>query len=195
MLFGHSWGAYAVGSVLNIHKEIEAAVMVAGFDKSTELFKKEGEAIAGGAINLFMPYVSLYERIKFGHYATDSALWGFKNSDANILIIQSENDSMVPPELGYDKFYAAYSNSPRFQFIYFEDLREHDDVYCSDSAREYLDELNANYASHVEKNGGEYNAEIKAEFMSQYLDKAQAFELDIDLMHEILVFFDVSRMT
>ena len=36
VLFGHSWGGYSVGNVLNCHPDVKAAVLVAGFDRSTD---------------------------------------------------------------------------------------------------------------------------------------------------------------
>ena len=38
VLFGHSWGGYSVGNVLNCQPDVKAAVLAAGFDRSTELF-------------------------------------------------------------------------------------------------------------------------------------------------------------
>ncbi|MBD5106291.1 MAG: hypothetical protein HDT41_04860 [Lachnospiraceae bacterium] len=37
----------------------KAAVLVAGFDRSTDLFEQQGESMNGSGIKLFMPYVSL----------------------------------------------------------------------------------------------------------------------------------------
>lgn len=87
VLFGHSWGGYSVGNVLNCHPDVKAAVLVAGFDRSTDLFEQQGESMVGSGIKLFMPYVSLYERVKFGKYAAYSAIDGFANSDAGIMVI------------------------------------------------------------------------------------------------------------
>ena len=43
VLFGHSWGAYSAGSVLNRHTDVKAAVLAAGFDRSTDLFEQQGD--------------------------------------------------------------------------------------------------------------------------------------------------------
>lgn len=189
VLFGHSWGGYSVGSVLNCHPDVEAAVLVAGFDKSTDLFEQQGAEMIGGGIKLFMPYVSLYERFKFGEYADYSAVDGFNNTDADIMVIQSKDDTTVLPENGYDKFFEAYADDPRFTFIEYED-RGHSYIYYSQAAKSYREQLNEDYTAYVEENGGEYNAEINAEFMEKYLDKSKCYEFDYELMGRILELYD-----
>lgn len=189
VLFGHSWGGYSAGSVLNCHEDVKAAVLVAGFDYSADLFKQQGEAIIGSGINLFMPYISLYERLKFGKYAAYTAVDGFANSDAGIMVIHSKDDTTVLPKNGYDKFHKIYGNSSRFKFIEYED-RGHNDVYYSEASRHYKEQLNKEYTAYVEANGGKYNAKIKAEFMKKNRDKSKCCEFDYDLMRRILEFYN-----
>lgn len=189
VLFGHSWGGYSVGNVLNCHPDVKAAVLVAGFDRSTDLFEQQGESMIGFGIQLFMPYVSLYERLKFGKYATFSAIDGFAESNAGIMVLHSKDDTSVLPENGYDKFYDVYGDNSRFSFIEYED-RGHGYIYYSEDARNYRDQLNKDYTAYVEANGGEYSAEIKAAFMEKNLDKSKCYEFDYDLMEQILEFYD-----
>lgn len=189
VLFGHSWGGYSVGNVLNCHADVKAAVLVAGFDRSTDLFEQQGEAMIGSCIKLFMPYVSLYERLKFGKYAAYNAIDGFANSNAGIMVIHSKDDTTVLPENGYEKFYDMYGDSSRFCFVEYEN-RAHNYIYYSDAAQRYREQLNKDYTAYVEANGGEYNAETKAKFMEKNLDKSKCYEFDYDLMQQILEFCD-----
>lgn len=189
LLFGHSWGGYSVGSVLNCHADVKAAVLVAGFDRSTDLFEQQGESMIGCGIKLFMPYVSLYERLKFGKYATYSVMDGFANSNAGIMVLHSKDDTTVLPQNGYEKFYDKYSKSSRFHFIEYKD-RGHNSVYYSEAAQQYKEQLNKDYKAYVEKNGGEYNVKVKSEFMKKNLDKSKCYEFDYDLMQQILEFYN-----
>ena len=189
VLFGHSWGGYSVGNVLNCHPDVKAAVLVAGFDRSTDLFEQQGESMVGFGIKLFMPYVSLYERLKFGKYAAYSAIDGFGNSKAGIMVIHSKDDTTVLPENGYDKFYDMYGDNSRFLFIEYDD-RGHNYIYYSEAAKDYRDQLNKEYSAYVEANGGQYNSEIKADFMEKNLDKSKCYEFDHDLMERILEFYN-----
>lgn len=119
-LFGHSWGAYSVGSVLNVHPEVRAVVMEAGFNASMDMIEQEGRLIAEDYVKLLLPYVRVYEWIKYGKYAGFSALEGFENSDAGVMILHGGLDRTVLAENGYDKFYEAYGDSDRFEFLWFE---------------------------------------------------------------------------
>lgn len=189
VLYGHSWGGYSVGNVLNYHPDVSAVVIVAGFNRSGDLFEHYGEAEIGLGIQLFMPYVSIYERLKFGNYAACSAIDGFADSDAGIMVLHSKDDTEVPPEYGYDVFYDRYGDDSRFCFIEYED-RGHSYICYSEAARNYREQLYEEYGDYVEANGGEYNDDIKAEFMEGRLDKSKCYEFDYDLMQRILEFCD-----
>ncbi|MBR7116975.1 MAG: alpha/beta fold hydrolase [Clostridia bacterium] len=190
-LFGHSWGGYSACNVLNMHPEIKAAVIVAGFNESEDLLEYQGQQIAGAAAQILMPYLKLYEHIKFGKEYTDiSALQGLDKTEAGIMIVHSKDDATVPAKYGYEKFYEAFGNSDRFEFVLYED-RGHDYLFYSEAAWAYREQLNADYKSYVEDNGREYSAETKEEFMNWYLDKKQCFEPDPILMERIVNMFNV----
>lgn len=189
MLFGHSWGGYSAGNVLNCHPDVKAAVIVAGFDNSASLFEQQGEAIAGPVIKLFMPYISLYERLKFGKYATYSAIDGFANSNAGIMVLHSKDDSTVLSKNGYEKFYNIYKDNSRFNFIEYKD-RGHEYIYYTEEAHRYKEQLNKDYTGYLKKNNLQDNIDIKAEFMEKNLDKSKCYELDYNLMQKILEFYD-----
>ncbi len=190
VLFGHSWGGYAVGNVLNMRSDIKSAVIVAGFNKSEDLLEYQGELMAGKGAKIFTPYMALYERIKFGKkYTAISAIEGLAETDAGIMIVHSKDDTTVPIRYGYDKFYKEFGSSDRFEFVLYED-KGHDYLFYSEAAWAYREQLNKDYKSYVEDNGRNYCAEVKEEFMNKYLDKKQCFEPDPILMERILKMFD-----
>lgn len=190
VLFGHSWGAYSTASVLALCPEIDAAIVVAGFNESEDLILYQGEKYAGGVASLTAPYVTLYEQLKFTKkYADLSATESMALTDAGVMIVHSTDDATVPAEYGYDTFYAEFADDERFEFVRFED-RGHSNMFYSDAAREYRRELEADYAEYVESNGLKYNDETKAEFMSANINKSLYFELDGDLTAQMLAFYD-----
>ena len=189
-LFGHSWGGYAVGNVLNLHPEVKAAVIVAGFNESEDMIAYHGEDKAGKGSLIMMPYLRLYEQIKFGKtYAQTSAVEGMGKTEADILIVHSRDDATVPVRYGYDKFYEAYGNDTRFDFILHEN-RGHQYPLYSDAAFAYRERLNQEYLSYIETTGKEDNEENKNEFMYANLDKKQCFEPDPMLLDRMLALFD-----
>ena len=130
-LFGHSWGGYSVTSVLNEHPEVTAVCSVAGFNESSDLLCAQGRDMIGPVIYFLLPYMDLYEYIKFGDYATQTGMGGLAKTDAKILILHSSDDTTVPIEYGYDIYYEKYQNDPDFKFIKFSD-KGHNKILSSE---------------------------------------------------------------
>ena len=192
VLLGHSWGAYSAASVLEMQPSVKAAVIISGFNESEDLLLYESRKYAWIFADISLPYLSLYERLKFGsEYADASALSGIENSDAQVLVIHSEDDVDVPIKYGYGKLYEELGESKRVEFIKYED-RGHSYIFCSEDSRASRDALNEQYSYYVSAADGEYSAEIKQEFMSKYLDKSLCFELDGELVERIIALYDES---
>lgn len=128
LLMGYSWGAMSVANVLNYHPEVVAVCSVAGWNRSLDLIKYFGERYGGDSSGLLLPYAALYERLKYGDYASSTAMDGFEGSDARIMVIHGAHDTTVPPEYGYERYYAEYSDDDRFSFVWYED-RDHAVLY------------------------------------------------------------------
>jgi hypothetical protein len=189
MLFGHSWGAYSVGSVLNIHPDIEAVVMVAGFNKSLDILREEGLRIMGDSFSVLMPYFSVLERIKFGHYSSYNCIDGFDASNAGVMIVHSLDDNMISFEDQFNMFLDTYGDKTRFEFFPYED-RGHDYVYYTDASRQYNDELHNQFEEYVNTLDAELTAEMKREYMENNINRARLFDLDTELMDSIVSFYD-----
>ena len=189
MLFGHSWGAYSAGAVLNLHPDIKAVVMVAGTNKSADIIEEAGEKMVGGAIKIIMPFISIIEKLKFGEYSSYSCTDGFNASEAGVMIIYSTDDETVSYENNSKIFRELYQNDPRFVFVGYEN-RGHDYVYYSDASKEYRAEYNRKFADYAASTGAEINADLKLKFMEENGDKSKLFELDKELMDKITAFYD-----
>jgi len=188
-LFGHSWGAYSVGAVLSLHPDVDAAVMVAGFNASEDMLLQYSEKYVGPAAHLLIPTVKLYEQMKFGDYSALSMLDGIEKSNAGVIVIHSMDDTTVEPKRGYEILKQKLEGNSRVKFISF-DSRGHSYLFYSDESEKARNELNKSYVSYVEERGLEYSEEVKAEFMEQYLDKSKCFAPDLELFENILSLFD-----
>ena len=187
-LLGHSWGGYSVGAVLNLHSDVAGAVLISGADTSLGLMVEDSKKIVGPLVYPEIPYLALYERLKFGEYSGYSVLDGFAACDAKIVVVHSTDDATVPVTIGYDQFYEEYAEDPRFTFVSFDD-RGHDRPYCSPAAFERTERLNEAYLEFVDEQGLEHGARTKEIFFEQYEDWVLCFELDPDLCALILQTF------
>lgn len=190
VLWGHSWGGYSVGSVLKIHPDVKAAVVVAGFNASLDMLEYEGRNIAGDAIDFILPYYKDYEKETFGEYATMSILESLDETQALVMFVHSADDEMIPIELSYDRYYEKYKDNERFTFVRFEE-RGHNYVFCSEARREYVIEYNVAAEAYVES-VGELTEEMRAAYYEEYFDKHKGYELDSELMNRMLEVYNSS---
>ncbi len=188
-LFGHSWGAYSCGAVLNLHKDVKGAVIVAGFNKSDNLLMHQAESKVGVFAKLGIPSVSFYENVKFGgEYAKLTSLDGFLKSNARVLIVHSSDDNTVPTRYGYDLFYNKLSNEERFSFLLYND-KGHTDLLYSNDAISYMNELENGYEEYLEATGKcDTEAERNA-YMSKNANKRLCFEPNPDITSKALEIF------
>ena len=191
VLFGHSWGAYSVSAVLSLHPDVKAVVSGSGFNCSIDMIEAEGRNIMGDGILVILPYLSLYESFKFGKYADYSALNGFENTDANIMVIHSSDDTVVPPQYGYDRYIEKYENDSRFTFIRFEN-HGHNGIFQSNASRGYNEQFNREFKTYVTSLDTELTAETKAEYIAAHFDKSKAYDLDVELLGKVLSFYNES---
>lgn len=173
-LFGHSWGAYSICSVLSYHPEIKAVIACSGFNSSSDMFEAEGKKMAGDGIYMMMPFVKLHERIKYGDYASSNAMDGFQATEAAIMIVHSVNDDVVPTEYGYDIYYEKYKDDPRFSFICLED-RDHNYIYDDMT---YINEFNEKFDKWLETLDYDYHAKENREKFAT--DKADYIHNNLD---------------
>lgn len=189
MLFGHSWGAYSVGSVLELHPDIKAAIMVAGFNSSADLLELEGRAVAGDAIEMVLPWLVSYEEKLFGEYSAMSCLDGFAATDAAVMLLHSSDDQEIPKDMSFDVFYAEHKDDPRFTFISYEN-RGHERVYYSDVSAAYIESFNKEFDKYIASLEGGFTPEAKAEYLTNNVDKKQLYALDHELMDRMVEFYD-----
>ncbi len=189
MLFGHSWGAYSVGNVINFHPDVEAVAMMAGFNESIDMLIYEGRVVVGSIVDVLAPYIEIYEKIKYGEYAGTSAIEGFDSTDASILIIHSEDDERIPYDAQYEMFYNKYKDSERFEFISFED-RGHGYILESDEARIYIEQFNIEFKEFTSLSGDELTEELILEYVGENFDAELYYGLDDVFMNQILDFYN-----
>ena len=174
-LFGHSWGGYCVSSVLTYHPEVKAVIECSGFCRSSDMFEFEGKRQAGDAIYAMLPFVKMYEQIKYGKYADNTALDGFAASNAKVMAVHSADDTVVPIEQGFDIYREKYENDPRFTFVRFED-HGHNNIF-EDGA--FFEEFNKGYDAW--RDALDYDISAKENYERYQKDRADYFHNNLDM--------------
>ena len=179
-LFGHSWGAYCVGAVLNVHPEVRAVAAVSGFDSTIGLYRCGFDETPQKRLlgKFLLPYFRLLEKFKFGKYADYTSMSGFAHSKAGVMVIHSRDDRNVPIGQGLDLYYAKYGHDPRFRFKRYE-YRGHMYIFYKDAACAY----DRKFVAEPSMQPTDYAKTHK-------FDKKIGYDLDQQLFGEILHFYD-----
>lgn len=168
-LFGHSMGAYAVSTVLNFVKDIKAVVACSGFNRSSEIVKQQALKYMGNAEETAI-YINNYERLRFGRYAKYTAIDGFKKTNANIMVVHSQDDSVIPITAGFGTYQKIFKNNSRFTFVKFNKTG-HGTVYYKTQGAEYAQAYVANYKKFISKKN--LTEDEKAKFAIENLDRTK----------------------
>ncbi len=188
MLFGHSWGGYAVSAVLNLHKDIKAVCEVAGFNNPKTFLHNECRKGLGAYSAIVMPYMNHYVQSKFSEYTDYTAVDGFANSTAQVVVVHAKDDDIVPFE-NAQTIIGSYDNDERFLFITPE-TGGHSNVLYSPKGIEYVEELNAALSKFAQEKGENFTAELKEKWIQRNLDRnLWADRLNYKLFDQIISVF------
>lgn len=197
VLFGHSWGGYCVSAVLTYHPEVKAIIECSGFNRSSDMFESGGKSQAGDVIYAMTPFIRIHEYFKYGKYASNTAMDGFKATDAAVMIVHSADDAVIGIEYGLDEYYEEFKDNDRFTFIRFED-RGHNEI-LNDPDDTYKEEFNSGFDIWLETLDYDYKAEEnkdrfkqdKADYINENLDQVRwSHRLDEDLFARFLNFYE-----
>lgn len=190
LLFGHSWGGYAVANILHYDYEIESIATVSGANSPMEIIIEQGRSMMGGFINIQYPYLWLYQRILFGETASLNAVDAINGSDVPVLIIHGTEDEFIAYEgSSIISRYNAITN-PNVRTISLSESGQsgHNNLFRSVAGVDYIDEINIEYRKLYDSYGQNIPYEIKQDFYSQ-VDRALAQDINRDMMDEIHTFF------
>ncbi|MCL2007467.1 MAG: alpha/beta fold hydrolase [Treponema sp.] len=191
MLVGHSWGGFAVCSVLNFDHNVNAVVSFAGFNSARDIFKEQGIAFVGGVYYLLTPSVWSMERQIFGDMINLTAVGGINKTDTPIMLVQSSDDDIVLADSSSIYAHRVSITNPNLEIIFYDgdEVRGHNFVYGSLAQRQYMESATDSWESFKEGHQTVNNA-LMAEWAEGYnFDKTRANELDPVLMNRINAFF------
>ncbi len=189
-VFGHSWGAYAMSSVLAHIGGITAAVGCCGFDTSLDMLKCYSTTFSGKIGLLIIPFAALYERIKFGRYSVISGSYGVLNSNARVMLIHSKDDMVVPYKCSVAAHVKPFIESNGRVNVKLYSNRGHN-VFRSDASIVYRSKITTELMKLRKRYGNNIPKKICDEY-TKSIDKRLLSELKVDLMEEITTFFTSS---
>ena len=144
VLFGHSWGGYAVSSVLALHPEVRACVAVAPMHNGATMMIEKAEQYVGDFAKVGNPVLSVYQRILFGDYVKYNATVGINASNAHILIAQGKTDTIITPDGQSITAHLSELTNPNVKVYWTDGLQgSHNGILHSVEAEEYKNSTEA----------------------------------------------------
>ncbi len=190
LLFGHSWGGYAVANLLHYDYEIAGVATVSGANSPMGMIIEQGRSMMGGFINIQYPYLWLYQRILFGETASFNAVDAINQSDVPVLIIHGTKDEFVAYEGSSIISNMIRMTNPNVRTLSLSEPGRsgHNNLFRSVAGMDYIDEINIEYRKLYDFYEQNIPYEIKQDFYSQ-VDRSLAQDINRDLMDEIQSFF------
>ncbi len=191
ILFGHSWGGYAVANVLHYNHDIQAVISVSGVNKAMDIVIEHGKQSLGWFIHTQYPFLWLYQHLLFGRAASFDAISAINASDIPVLIIHGTQDEMVGCNTSSILAASDDITNPNVRTISCstEGRNGHNNLFLTDEAIVYIDEVNTVYRSLFDSYEGTIPYEQDEAFYSG-LDKTLINALEPTLMSEIDAWMD-----
>lgn len=190
-LLGHSWGGYAVTSVLSLHKNVKACASIAPFNSGYTLIYEKGEQyvgkLAGGIPKLFL---DSYQKILFKEYTKYNAVMGINSTNIPVLIAHGDRDSVIG---FYEQSVISHKAEIRKEnVIYYVGSGEqsgHNTIMHSKKAVKYQDEVKAKLKALKEEKGKNLSETDLKEF-NKTINHTLYSEVNEELMNKIIDMFN-----
>lgn len=192
MLYGHSWGAYAVTAILNEATDVQAVVSISGFNSPMGLLSEQIDSQLGWRSQFVIPFMELYQKALFGKNANHTAVDGINHSSSAVLIIHGNEDESIAYDgasiiahkadiVNPNVIYHTASNDPQ---------NGHNSLTKSLRNIAYVQLKNLEYEALYKEHEGEIPDDIKRAYYAD-VDRWLTSELDEGIMRIINDFYNV----
>lgn len=190
LLFGHSWGGYAVSTVLHFEHDIAGVVAISAPSAPLEIVMEQGRRLLGSVIYTQRPFIWLYQKLLFGEFASLEATQAISDSNVPILVIHGSEDDVVSFSGSALIAKSDQITNPQVEFLVLDEpgRNGHNNLFRSKNALAYIEPLNEIYRGLFHQYGGDIPVGVRQDFYNQ-VDRNLAQELDQDLMGAINDFF------
>ena len=189
-LIGHSWGGYAVSSVLALHPEVSACVCIAPMADGATVMVEMAEIYAGEIVNVSKPVFDIYQEYLFGEYTNYNAVYGINSTDIPILIAQGVDDDVITMDKLSITAFSDLITNPNVEYYYADGLQGgHSEILYSTEALEYREQISTELSRLTDELGRELTAEEMSEFYSK-VDHDLYSDINPELLSLILQTFE-----
>ncbi len=191
LLFGHSWGGYAVANVLNYPHDIKGIISASGVNTAIDIIIEQGRSFMGGFIYTQYPFLWLYQRLLYGKVASFDAVTALNTTGVPALILHGVADKLVAYEGSALIARKDDIINPHVSYVTLTNPGRdgHNNLFKSEAAASYIEEINREYRKLYDSYDGQIPYELKKSFYDG-IDRFLVQDLDPDLMQVIDGFID-----
>lgn len=190
-LYGHSWGGYAVTSILAYDHPVQGVVSLSGFNKPEEIIIEWAKKEIGPIAVVEYPYVDVVQRILFGKEGNASAVDAINSCDTPVMIVFGSKDDVVSFDKAGIIAYRDEITNPNVIYVIRDQdkINNHTNLYRSPEAAAYLEELDEQYDALKKQFGRKLNDDIERQFYDS-IDKNATSALDEEFLQSVVVFYE-----
>lgn len=195
MLYGHSWGGYAVTAILNDTHDVCAVVSISGFNAPMGLMDEQINSIVGPLAYLEYPFGWVYQTFLFGRDVQVTAVDGINSTDIPVLLIHGDADESISYTGASIIAHRNVIRNPNvtYKTCSVKNHNGHKNLYQSEAARIYIQEKNQEYHALYDRYSGSIPDEVLVKYYAS-VDRFQTSEIDVDFMNEVNLFFEKSLL-
>ena len=190
-LLGHSWGAYATASVLNMGHHIDGAIALSGFNEPMEITMDSGSSMVGKIAYIMYPFIWIIERIMFGKNSNVKATDAINSVDTPILIVHGSGDDFI--KVDKTAIIAKKASITNRNVTYHEITEEnacgHNDYIGAKEDGEYFLECSREIQNLQKQNGGSISSALREKLNESY-DYEKLSSINPKLLELIVGYFD-----
>ena len=191
-LFGHSWGGYAVTSVLSLQNKVKACAAVAGMHNGFTMIIDKAKSYVGDFAEKSRPIFESYQKFLFGNYVNYDAVTGINNSNIPVVIAHGFDDKVIV----FSKESIVSRNNEiknsKLKYYFGKGLQgSHNGIMFSNEAIIYQQQLKDELKSLEKEKGRKLTQEELQEFYKD-VNHERYSEVNRELMDLILETFDLA---
>ena len=198
-LMGHSWGGFAAAEALGRHKNIVAAVDLAGYAYPADLLIDQGSQMMGRDLSGMKFFFNISQLLTYGpKNFTRNALDSINSTDTPVLLVHGNQDEMISLDKISIIAYQDKLTNPNVQTLIItkEGQNDHNGILHSAEAISHIATLNEDFAAKMNTIQDLPKEELEAraiEFRGEMVEKADLpliNQVNEELFNRILAFFD-----
>ena len=190
-LFGHSWGGYSVGAVLNFNHKIKAVVSVSGFNNPNKMVMEWAKRIIGKWAYVAIPFMVLHQRLSFGKKLDITAVDGINKAGIPVLLVHGSKDKTVRLDGAATISCKEEITNSKVEYLLWEKEGQngHLDVLYEAEAFKYKKQISMELEEILKKTKNKLTEEDKKEFFDT-IDKKKSSRVNEELMQKVVEFYE-----